>query len=91
MTSQPAQSQFDVQKAPVTTVFTVILAISFCHMLNDMMQSLLPAIYPELKARFGLTFDSYGGPRSQAEVEAVVRKDGRAGTHICYWVDGPTP
>jgi FSR family fosmidomycin resistance protein-like MFS transporter len=27
-----------------STVFGVILAISFCHLLNDMMQSLLPAI-----------------------------------------------
>jgi FSR family fosmidomycin resistance protein-like MFS transporter len=31
--------------------FGVILAISACHLLNDMMQSLLPAIYPNLKAR----------------------------------------
>jgi hypothetical protein len=46
---------------------------------------------PQVLARFGLTFDSYGGPRSQAEVDAVVRKDGRSGTHICYWVDAPTP
>ncbi len=30
--------------------FGVILAISFCHLLNDMMQALLPAIYPNLKA-----------------------------------------
>jgi len=46
---------------------------------------------PEVLARFGLTFDSYGGPRSQAEVDAIVRKDGRRNTHICYWKDGPTP
>jgi FSR family fosmidomycin resistance protein-like MFS transporter len=43
-----------------TTVFGVILAISFCHMLNDMMQSLLPAIYPNLKADLGLTFGQVG-------------------------------
>ena len=42
------------------TVFGVILAISFCHLLNDMMQSLLPAIYPNLKASFGLTFGQIG-------------------------------
>jgi len=60
MTSQPAQTEFDVKKAGTTTVFSVILAISFCHMLNDMMQSLLPAIYPELKARFGLNFAQIG-------------------------------
>ena len=34
------------------TVFAVILAISFCHLLNDMMQSLLPAIYPESEGGF---------------------------------------
>ncbi len=60
MTSQPAQDAFDLKKAGTTTVFSVILAISFCHMLNDMMQSLLPAIYPELKARFGLNFVQVG-------------------------------
>jgi MFS transporter, FSR family, fosmidomycin resistance protein len=42
------------------TVFGVILAISFCHLLNDMMQSLLPAIYPDLKADFGLSFGQIG-------------------------------
>ena len=42
------------------TVFAVIVAISFCHLLNDMMQSLLPAIYPELKADFGLNFGQIG-------------------------------
>jgi MFS transporter, FSR family, fosmidomycin resistance protein len=42
------------------TVFAVILAISFCHLLNDMMQSLLPAIYPNLKADFGLSFGQVG-------------------------------
>ncbi|KRB41263.1 MAG: MFS transporter [Pseudomonadota bacterium] len=42
------------------TAFGVILAISFCHLLNDMMQSLLPAIYPNLKVEFGLTFGQIG-------------------------------
>ena len=42
------------------TVFAVILAISFCHLLNDMMQSLLPAIYPKLKVDFGLSFGQIG-------------------------------
>jgi FSR family fosmidomycin resistance protein-like MFS transporter len=38
----------------------VILAISFCHLLNDMMQSLLPAIYPNLKEEFDLNFGQIG-------------------------------
>ncbi|WP_019832915.1 MFS transporter [Sphingomonas sp. PR090111-T3T-6A] len=42
------------------TVFGVIVAISFCHLLNDMMQSLLPAIYPDLKAGLGLSFGQIG-------------------------------
>jgi FSR family fosmidomycin resistance protein-like MFS transporter len=42
------------------TVFGIIVAIGVCHGLNDMMQSLLPAIYPEFKANFGLTFGQIG-------------------------------
>ena len=42
------------------TVFLVILAISFCHALNDMMQSLLPAIYPSLKTDLRLNFSQIG-------------------------------
>lgn len=42
------------------TVFTVIAAISFSHFLNDLMQALLPAIYPMLKDDFGLTFGQIG-------------------------------
>src|SRR5690348_15876149 len=42
------------------TVFSILIAISFCHLLNDMMQSLLPAIYPNLKLQFGLSFVQVG-------------------------------
>ena len=38
------------------TAFSILAAISFCHLLNDMMQSLLPAIYPILKANYGSRF-----------------------------------
>src|SRR6202049_3669703 len=38
------------------TVFKVLLAISFCHLLNDTVQSLLPAIYPLLLDTFHLDF-----------------------------------
>jgi len=43
-----------------TTAFTVLLALSFCHMLNDMMQSLLAAIYPILKTNYSLDFGQIG-------------------------------
>jgi FSR family fosmidomycin resistance protein-like MFS transporter len=43
-----------------TTTLWVIFAVSFCHLLNDMMQSLLPAIYPTLKQSFHLSFAQIG-------------------------------
>jgi len=42
------------------TVFSILTAISICHLLNDMMQSLLPAIYPMLKSSYGLDFGQIG-------------------------------
>jgi FSR family fosmidomycin resistance protein-like MFS transporter len=42
------------------TVFGVIAAICVCHGLNDMMQSLLPAIYPQIKTSLGLSFGQIG-------------------------------
>jgi FSR family fosmidomycin resistance protein-like MFS transporter len=47
-------------EAPQKTAFRVLAAISFCHMLNDMAQSLLPALYPVLKQSFHLTFSDLG-------------------------------
>jgi FSR family fosmidomycin resistance protein-like MFS transporter len=49
-----------VAKAVHDTSFAVLLAIGGCHLLNDMMQSLLPAIYPTLKAQFHLSFAQIG-------------------------------
>lgn len=42
------------------TAFGILVAISVCHLLNDMMQSLLPAIYPILKASYSLSFAQIG-------------------------------
>jgi MFS transporter, FSR family, fosmidomycin resistance protein len=44
----------------ISTTFSVILSLSFCHVLNDMMQSLVPALYPILKSSYGLTFSQVG-------------------------------
>src|SRR3954451_14412878 len=49
-----------VRRPGVDTAFGVIVAISLCHLLNDMMQSLLPAIYPVLKQELGLNFGQIG-------------------------------
>ena len=42
------------------TTFSILAAISFCHLLNDMMQSLLPALYPMLKSSYALSFGEIG-------------------------------
>jgi FSR family fosmidomycin resistance protein-like MFS transporter len=40
--------------------FRVLIAICFCHLINDMLQSLLVASYPTLKAEFRLNFAQIG-------------------------------
>ncbi|HEX6120362.1 MAG TPA: MFS transporter [Dongiaceae bacterium] len=47
-------------KAAEKTALAVLVAISFCHMLNDTMQSLLLSIYPMLKQSYGLDFGQIG-------------------------------
>jgi FSR family fosmidomycin resistance protein-like MFS transporter len=58
MTDVAAQSQS--KSAAHNTAFVVLFAISFCHLLNDMMQSLLSAIYPTLKTSLHLNFAQIG-------------------------------
>src|SRR6202051_4677772 len=53
-----ANSPAAEQAAP--TRFKVLGAISFSHYLNDMMQSLIVAIYPLLKGQFHLSFVQIG-------------------------------
>ena len=52
------------QTAPVVeqhgTAVSILAAVSVSHLLNDTIQSLLPAIYPLLKASFALTFSQIG-------------------------------
>ena len=43
-----------------TTVLPIIAAVALCHMLNDLMQSLIPAIYPLLKSELALSFGQIG-------------------------------
>jgi FSR family fosmidomycin resistance protein-like MFS transporter len=42
------------------TVMSVLLAISFSHLLNDTIQSLIPSIYPLVKESFHLNFTQIG-------------------------------
>lgn len=42
------------------TIYRVLIAISICHLLNDMLQSVVPAIYPILKDSLRLDFGQIG-------------------------------
>lgn len=42
------------------TTLSIIVAVSVCHLINDVMQSLLTAIYPILKENYGLDFVQIG-------------------------------
>ena len=42
------------------TIFSILLSISFSHLLNDTIQSLVPSIYPIVKQSFHLNFSQIG-------------------------------
>jgi FSR family fosmidomycin resistance protein-like MFS transporter len=53
-TSAPAPSQ----SSPL--VMRIIGAVALAHLINDLIQAVLPSIYPMLKANYGLTFTQVG-------------------------------
>jgi len=55
-----APEQTNERKAAEQTVLSVLLAISFSHLLNDTIQSLIPAIYPVVKESMHLNFTQIG-------------------------------
>jgi FSR family fosmidomycin resistance protein-like MFS transporter len=46
--------------SPQAATMPILLSLSFCHLLNDLIQSLIPALYPLLKAEFDLDFAQIG-------------------------------
>lgn len=66
---QPGQKQGEAPDMTISTAATpsrssaampVLIALSATHLLNDMMQSLIPAIYPIIKTAYGLDFGQIG-------------------------------
>src|SRR5579875_2709977 len=59
---QPIEEQHltITKQAAEGTVFSILLTISFSHLLNDIIQSLIPSIYPIVKQSFHLTFGQVG-------------------------------
>jgi len=42
------------------TAYPILIAISFAHLLNDLLQGVIPAIYPRLEQKFDLTMGQIG-------------------------------
>ena len=59
-TSQPTAIHAAADATVRKTVFAVLIAISFSHLLNDTMQSLIPSTYPLLKKSLHLDFSQLG-------------------------------
>ncbi|MEJ1240619.1 MFS transporter [Chryseolinea sp. T2] len=42
------------------TTYSILFIISFGHLINDMLQAVVPAVYPVIKDAYGLTFTQVG-------------------------------
>jgi FSR family fosmidomycin resistance protein-like MFS transporter len=60
MNTQGYQKPITVAGVAQATVFPILLSISFSHLLNDSIQSLIPSIYPIVKSSFNLSFAQIG-------------------------------
>lgn len=58
--AEPIAEATASQVEPNAAVVAVLVALSVSHMLNDVMQSLLPAIYPILQTKYDLSFFQVG-------------------------------
>ncbi|RYE22939.1 MAG: MFS transporter [Sphingobacteriales bacterium] len=50
----------DAKQIARQTVFSILFTISFAHLLNDTLQSVVPSVYPMIKDKFHLTFSQIG-------------------------------
>ena len=50
----------EARVSQTSTAFTILVSLSLCHFLNDMNQSLVPAMYPILKDAYRLDFAQIG-------------------------------
>jgi len=53
-------SSIDTKSLTNQTVYNILFTISFSHLLNDMLQSVIPAIYPMIKENYQLSFTEIG-------------------------------
>ena len=60
MSTEVSVERGGTSRVAEATTFSIILALSFSHFLNDTMQSLVPALYPMLKGTYSLSFAQIG-------------------------------
>ncbi|MGE7812972.1 MFS transporter [Pseudomonas sivasensis] len=58
LTASPATATSAPQASPL--VMRILGACALAHLINDLIQAVLPSIYPMLKANYGLTFAQVG-------------------------------
>ena len=42
------------------TIYSILFSISFAHLLNDLIQAIIPSVYPILKQNYNLSFSQIG-------------------------------
>lgn len=55
-----ATATIETRDMAQTTVYSILFSICFAHLLNDLLQAVIPAMYPVLKANYALTFTQVG-------------------------------
>jgi len=60
MNSSTQSAKVDSATFAQKTVYSVLFSIAFAHLLNDLMQAVIPSTYPILKENFDLTFTQIG-------------------------------
>jgi FSR family fosmidomycin resistance protein-like MFS transporter len=58
--SSLTNSTIDAKHLAQQTVFSILFTISFTHFINDLLQAVVPAVYPIIKDKFHLTFTEIG-------------------------------
>ena len=58
--SSATASQSEVLNNGQQTVYPILFSIAFAHLINDLLQAVIPAAYPVLKENYNLTFTQIG-------------------------------
>jgi MFS transporter, FSR family, fosmidomycin resistance protein len=53
-------TNINVKQITQQTVFSILFTVSLAHLINDMLQAVVPSVYPLIKDRFHLSFTQIG-------------------------------